>query len=111
MNTAVLVSQEPPVPFKDITETIDTLSRFVYDEPYGNSEYGGRFAFAASLVIAVVMGLMAPAYFDRGVDVAPEATNLSQVGQVASVQRVLASRAYSFPAFAVSSTLPPSLGR
>jgi len=99
------------VPFKDITETIDTLSRFVYDEPYGNSEYGGRFAFAASLVIAVVMGLMAPAYFDRGVDVAPEATNLSQVGQVASVQRVLASRAYSFPAFAVSSTLPPSLGR
>jgi len=99
------------VPFNDITETIDTLSRFVYDEPYGNTEYGGRFAFAASLVIAVVMGLMAPAYFDRGADLAPGATNLSQVGQVAPPTSLLASRAYSFPAFTVSSALPPSLGR
>lgn len=71
-DTAVAV-HEPAVPLdhitQDLSEAVHAFSRFMReDADRAATEYGGRAAFVVSLILAVVLALVAPAYFDRAAD-------------------------------------------
>jgi hypothetical protein len=87
-NTAVIAVAEPTMPLdhitQDLTEAVQALSRYVRDDTEAATQYGGRAIFLVSLVLAVVLALLAPAYFDRSAD-RPAAANLAKTGKTSRV--------------------------